>query len=149
MKNKVFLFVLALVTVVLLSSCLFIPKTYKTFLDTTAPADNLTNVTFDGDFRIRTWNGTAIYTSNNIVLPAGNTNFLFNLHFTFSNDYSSTTYKFEDIELNYFFEAGKKYRIKAVSKSLGLFKGWEFHIELQELKKSNSILLKEWVIGKS
>jgi hypothetical protein len=149
MKNKIFLFVLALVTVVLLSSCLFIPKAYKTFLDTNASAEETATVIFDGDFWIRTYNGTGIYTSKNIVLPAGNTNFLFNLYFTFGNQYSTTTYKFEDIELHHFFEQGKKYKIKATSKSLGLFKGTEFYIELFDITKSSSVKLKEWMVGKT
>jgi hypothetical protein len=150
MKNKISIFVLALVTVVLLSSCLYIPKTYKTYLDTTTPLDQCTRVTFDGGFFIKRWNETKVYSSRTIILPAGNTSFLFDLHFTFSNQNSSTTYTLDNIELQYLFEEGKKYKVKSKYKMLALgFKGIEFYIELYDDTGRKSVLLKEWMVGKS
>jgi len=148
MKTKLSVFVLLFGTAVLLSSCLFIPKSYKTYLDTTVPADQTTTISFEGGFIIKRWNETKVYSTRTVTLPAGNTTFLFDLNFTFSNQYSSTTYRFEDIELRYLFEPGKKYTVKAKHKALALgFKGMEFYIELYDTTK-RSVLLKDWMIGK-
>jgi len=154
MKKRISLFVLAFSAAVLLSSCLYIPKTYKTFLDITVPADKTTTIKFEGDFRLKRWNDTFVYASSNIIIPAGNTSFLFDLHFTFSNQYSSTTYKMENIELRYLFEPGKIYTIKSNYKPLGLFKGYEFYVELYDTTKKSTllnkpVLLKDWKIGQS
>jgi hypothetical protein len=149
MKNRIFLFVLVLGVTVLFSSCLYIPKTYKTFLDATTPASQTATIKFDGNFKIRTWNETKVYASRTIILPAGNTSFLFDLHFTFSGQNSSTTYKCDNIELRYLFEPGRKYKIKAKYKALALgFKGYEFYVELYDTTK-RSVKLKEWMVGKS
>jgi len=148
MKNRLSLFVLAFGAAVLLSSCLYIPRTYKTFLDITTPADKTTTVKFEGDFFLKKWNETNIYSTNTVILPAGNTSFLFDLRYTFSNQYSSTTYKMDNIELRYLFEPGKIYTIKSKYKLLGLFKGYEFSVELYDTTK-NSVLLREWKVGQS
>jgi hypothetical protein len=148
MKNKYSLFILGFGTAVLLSSCLYIPKTYKTFLDTTIPLDQTVTVKFEGEFWLKKWNEINIYSTNNVILPAGNTSFLFDLSFTFSNQNSTTTYRMEDIELRYLFEQGKKYTVKSKSKLLGLFKGYEFYVELYDTT-DKSVLLKEWKIGQS
>jgi len=148
MKNKVALF-LVFSAVVVLSSCFSIPKTYKTFLDVTTPKEQNATVKFEGGFWLKKWNDMDVYTTNNIVLPSGNNSFLFDLSFTFSNQYSSTTYKMENIELRYLFEPGKKYTIKSQYKSLGLLKGFEFFIELYDTTGRKPELLKEWKVGQS
>jgi hypothetical protein len=148
MKNKVALF-LAFSVVVVLSSCFSIPKTYKTFLDVTTPKDQNTTIKFLGEFWLKKWNDTDIYATSNIVLPSGNNSFLFDLSFTFSNQYSSTTYKIENIELRYLFEAGKRYTIKSQYKSQGLFKGYDFSIELYDTTGRKPELLREWKVGQT
>jgi len=148
MKNKVALFV-AFGAAVLLSSCFSIPKTYKTYLDISTPKEKNTTVKFEGEFYLKKWNDTNIFAPGDVILPAGNNSFLFDLHFTFSNQQSTTTYKMEDIELRYLFEAGKKYTLRSRAKSLGLFKGWEFSIELYDSTTRKPELLKEWKIGHS
>jgi hypothetical protein len=148
MKNRIALFVLGLGVAVLFSSCLYIPKTYKTFLDTTTPADQNTMVTFEGGFKLKRWNDSIVHAYGTLTLPAGNNTFLFDLYFTFSNQYSSTTYEMKDIELRYLFEPGKKYKIKGKHKLLGLFKGYEFYVELYDTTK-RSVLLREWKVGQS
>jgi hypothetical protein len=148
MKNKISVFVLAFGAAVLFSSCLYIPKTYKTFLDTTAPADQNTMVTFDGNFTLKRWNDSIVYAYGTLTLPSGNNSFLFDARFTFSNQYSSTTYTMENIELRYLFEPGKKYSIKGKYKLLGLLKGYEFYVELYDSTK-RPVLLREWKIGQT
>jgi hypothetical protein len=148
MKNRISIFVLALAAAALFSSCLYIPKTYKTFLDITAPADQNTTVTFEGGFFLKEWNDSIVHAYGALTLPAGNNNFLFDVRFTFSNQYSSTTYTMEDIELRYFFEQGKKYKVKTKYKLLGLLKGYEFYVELYDATKG-SVLLRQWKVGQS
>jgi hypothetical protein len=148
MKKKIFIFVLIFGAVVILSSCLFIPKTYKTFLDTSVPDDQNTIVTLEGGLLLKEWNDSIVHAYGTLTLPAGNSSFLFDVSFTFSNQYSSTTYKMEDIELRYLFEPEKKYKIKTKYKSLGLFKGYEFFIEMYDTTKG-SVQLREWKIGET
>lgn len=166
MKKTVFRFVLLLSVAVLFSSCFFlIPITYKINFDQQSPADQNATVTFEnsttsGYFLFKEWNGInindtiykkrMIKSNDNIVLtfPAGDTSFLFDMKYEFSNQYSSTTYKFEDYKLQYLFEPGKKYKIKGKYKSLALgFKGIEFYLQIYDTTKKSE-LLKEWMIGK-
>jgi hypothetical protein len=142
-----------------------IPSTYKINLDPQSPAEqNLTikfkNDTSKGYFSLKEWNGIDINStvyrrkivkSNDVLsitIPAGKNTFLFDLKYTFSSQYSSTTYKMDNVELQYLFEAGKKYEIKGKYKSLGFLKGYEFYVQLWETTKKAE-MLKEWMVGKS
>jgi len=148
MKKKISLFILAFGVSVLLSSCFNIPKTYKTFLDTNFPAERSTTITFKGGISVKEWNGNVVFAGGTVVLPAGDTSLLFDVRFTYSNRYSSTTYNLPNIEMKWNFEPGKKYEIRTEDKLLGLFKGYEFFIELYDTTKGTK-LLKSWSIGKS
>jgi len=149
------------------SSCFFlIPSTIKiSLVQQGSPEQNVT-VTFsqstaDGFFHFKEWNGINIedtvynkrwIKSNDTVMitvPAGETSFLFDLTYEFNSQSSSRSYEFENIELKYLFEPGKKYEIKGRYKALSLgFKGIEFYLGLYDTTKK-STLLKEWMIGKS
>jgi hypothetical protein len=165
MKHKTKLIVLAVSITALFSSCIFlIPSTHKFNLDQQNPVDqnviiNFDNDTKDGYFILKEWNGInindtiykkMIKSNDNITItvPAGNNSFLFDLKNTFSSQSSSITYTSNNIELKYFFEAGKKYEIKGEYKLLGLgFKGVEIYVQLYDVTKKTT-LLKEWMVGK-
>ena len=149
-----------------LTSCFSIPKTFKLVIDENIPAEQNAFITFvnnisRGYFYVKEWNGidvtTSVYgeklkwSSNDKVLltvPAGENRIAFDVRYTFSNQYSSYTYKFDDMEIKYDLESGKKYQVKGRYKSLGLFKGYEFFIGIYDTAKG-SVLLKEWKIGES
>jgi hypothetical protein len=166
MKNKTKLFVLAMSVILLFSSCmLFFPSTYKFNLDQQNPAAQNATIIFENDtsrgyFIFKEWNGTDItntiykkkfITSNDtikITVPAGMNTFLFNLKYTFGDRYSSSTYSFDNTELQYFLDAGKTYKMKGKYKRLELgFKGTEFYVQIYDITKKTT-LLKEWMVGK-
>jgi hypothetical protein len=162
MKKNVLFFVLIAGFVMSLTSCLFlIPKTFKMDVDKDISEDKRVLVTFTGGgnvmFILREWNGNKISDDlygkkfikggdiAKLTVPAGNNSFSFELYFTFSSQNSSTTYSFKDIELRYDLESGNEYQIKGYTKSLGLFKGYEFYVGIYEKQGNN--LLKEWKLG--
>jgi hypothetical protein len=162
MKKTVLCFVLIAGFVMSLSSCLFlIPKTFKMSVDDTVSEDQTVLVTFsnggNGLFIVKEWNGNKIVDDlygkksisgvdkTRLTVPAGNNSFTFDLYFTFSNQYSSTTYSFKDIELRYDLELGKEYQIKGKAKLIGLLKGYEFYVEIYD--KTDDTLLKDWKLG--
>lgn len=157
-------FALILATAVLLSSCLM-SRTHRLVADENNPAQNNAEVQFvsdikDGYFYLSKWNDgdieETLYKSKSVssgdkamlTVPSGNNAFTFTVRYTFSNRYSSYTYKFENIELQYLLEAGKKYTIKGRTKSLGLFKGWELFVGIYDTTQG-SALLKEWKLGET
>ena len=165
MKKTIFSFVLAAGTAALLSSCIgFIPSTHKMTADINNAVEQNVTVTFtnsnDGWFILKEWNSSAIkddlygkksIKSNDktvLTVPAGENSFTFDARYTFSNSYSSTTYRMEDIELQYLLGAGKKYQIKGRTKSLGFFKGHELLVGIYDVTKG-STLLKEWKLGET
>jgi len=145
MMKKLSFFVLLLGAFILFSSCLYIPKTYKTYFDINTPEDQTTTIKFVGDFWLREWDGTQLVPvyPGTLTIPAGNTRFLFNLSFTHSNRYSTYTYRFNNIDFQYVFEPGKVYTIKGEEKLVGLIKGYDFFIRLYDTTKG-SVLLNEW-----
>jgi len=165
MKKTVLCFMLIVGIVMSLSSCLifFIPKTFKMAVDDNIPEDQNVKLTFVNGgntiFIVKEWNGKKIsddlygkkFIGNGdktiLTVPAGNNRFTFNLDFTFSNQQSSTTYTFKDIELRYDLESGTEYQVKGTAKSLGLFKGYEFYVGIYD--KAGDKLLKEWKLGAS
>jgi len=149
MKKRISVFLMLFTAFILLSSCLYVNEIEKTVLDINTPVNETATIEFDGGFHVRKWNDEKIYTAlDEVIIPAGNTSFLFDLYFSFGNQYSTTTYEFKDIELKYTFEPGKKYKIESYSKSLALgFKGIEFYVQLYDTTK-RSEKLKEWMIGK-
>jgi hypothetical protein len=159
MKKIVFYFVLITGIAAFLSSC---SSTYSMVVDKNSPADQNVTVTFDnstknGYFLLREWNNSGIkdelYTDKGIssndkvelIVPAGMTSFTFDVFFTISNRYSSTTYSFKDIELRYNLEPGKEYLIKGDSTLIGLIKGFEFSIRIYDA--AGSTLLREWKLN--
>jgi len=145
MGKRLSFFVLLFGTFILLSSCFSVPKTYKTYLDINTPEDQATTIKFVGSFWLREWDGSQLIPvyPGALTIPAGNTRFLFNLSFTHSNRYSSTTYRFNDIRFQYVFEPGKEYTLKGEEKLIGLLKGYDFFIRLYDTTKG-SVLLEEW-----
>jgi hypothetical protein len=144
---------------VFLSSC---SSTYKMIVDKNIPEDQNVMVTFendtkDGYFFVREWNNIKIndelYGGKNIssndkvemTVPAGNTNFTFDVYYTISTRYSSTTNSFKDIELRYNLEPGKKYLIKGDSSFRDFLKGYEFSIRIYD--EDGRTLLKEWKLN--
>jgi len=165
MIRTLFRFVLLLGIVVLFSSCIFlIPFTYKINLDQQNPSDQNATITFKNDtayFQFKEWNEKdikddvykkRIIKSNDIIkftVPAGNNGFTFDVKYEIGNSQQTTVYTYRNIELRYDFEPGKKYTIKGKVKFLALgFKGIEFYIHLYDTTKK-SVLLKEWMVGKT
>jgi hypothetical protein len=160
MKKVMFLIALALGSAVFLSSCLFLlSSTHKMNVDNTLP-DESAVVQFVGFFEIKQWNGIdirddiykkkSVWSNDKTVLtvPSGQNSFVFFVGFIVEGYNSSTTYKFDNIELQYVLEAEKKYTIATSIRSLGLFKGYEFYIELYDVTGKKE-LLKEWKLGQS
>ena len=148
MKKTVFL---VLTVVVLFASC---SSTFKMVYDTSLPAEQNAVVTFvsstrSGYFVLSEYNGQDIKEilygkklvwsndTSTLTIPSGKTTFDFNLRYTFSNNYSSTTYDLGDLSFTYNFEPGKKYRINGTYK--GLFK-LEFFVELYDVTKKKTLL---------
>jgi hypothetical protein len=159
MRKTVFYIVLIAGIAAFLSSC---SSTYKMVADKNVPSDQSATVTFvndtkNGYFILREWNNKNIkdelysgkgISSNDkveLIVPAGMTSFTFDVYFTISNRYSSTTYSFKDIELRYNLEPEKGYHIKGDSTLLGLFKGFEFSIRIYDAAGGN--LLREWKLN--
>jgi hypothetical protein len=165
MKNRIFLFVLALGVAILFSSCLNLffatldkPETYRITLDEYSPADKNITLTFDGSLILKRWNKSdmeetmyekkSIYTKDKFILtmPAGNSSFLFDVYVIFDKTTSYTSYRIPNVELSYLLEDGKKYQFKTRAKSLGSSKGYDFFIGIYDVTK-RSVLLEEWKIG--
>jgi hypothetical protein len=160
MKNRIFLFVLALGVTALFSSCLDLmaaalnrPETHKIVLNEYNPVDQNVTLTYPGSLMLKRWNSSdmldtmynskrSISTIDNVILtfPAGNNSFLFDVYIIFDTSTSYTSYRVPNVELPYLFEAGKKYQIKTRSKSNEFFAG------IYDVTK-RSVLLKEWKIG--
>jgi hypothetical protein len=160
MKKITFLITLVLGSAVFLSSCLFLlSSTHKLNVDNTLP-DESALVQFVGFFEVKEWNDIdiredlykkkSVWSNDKTVLtiPSGQNSFVFFVGFIVEGYNSSTTYKFNDIELQYSFEAEKKYTITTSNRFLGLFKGYEFYIELYDVTGKKE-LLKEWKLGQS
>jgi hypothetical protein len=146
---------------ILLSAC---TSTFKLVVDDTNPVEQNAVVTVGkgGFIILKEWNGIAIkdnlYTKKRIsqkdtvllTIPAGDNSITFDVYFTFSNQYSSTTYHLEDIQMNYKFEGGRKYQIRGATKFIGLLKGYELLVRLYDVTpRSKPELLKEWTVGKT
>jgi len=158
MKNALFIIVMAALMAGL-SSC---GSTFKLVADESSPAEQNAVITFangDGWFSVKEWNGINIQeilytkywrTRNDralLTLPAGTSTITSDVSYTFSNRYSSTTYHMEDFELKYNLEAGKNYEVRGVSKSLGMFKGYELGVRIYDVTERKSELLFEWTLG--
>jgi len=138
-----------------------IPKTHKMVVDENIPDEQNVTVTFaDGLIILKTWNNKKIkdtlygekdvWNINKTVLtvPAGDNSFTFDFTHVFNTRYSTTTYPFKNLELNYVLEPGKKYRVKGTAKSPGSFKGSELFMGIYDSTGGNT-LLKEWKIGET
>jgi len=131
-------------------------------VDTDVPADQTVKVTFvnstnDGWFVVTKWNNTSVVeelyggkdvASNDIsilTVPAGDTGFTFEVHFTLSKINSVTTHSYKNIEIRYDLEPGKEYHIKGLSKSSGYFMKYELFVGIYDA--ADGTLLKELKIG--
>ena len=164
MKKTVLRIVFIVGIIALMSSCLsfLFSKTHKLTANENLREDQSATVTFvsdteDGWFFVKELNNRKIstelygekesYSSEDKVIltvPAGNTRFLFDVTYTFSNRYSSTDHPFTDIELQYNLEPGKKYRIVGDTKG---FINIDFLIRLYDVT-GRKTLLKEWQLNK-
>jgi len=178
MKKRICWIVLLLAVAVSFSSCLSflfgnsakITKLDAHFLDIdeTMPAEGKATVTFVNGystslslitFHVNEWGDFDIskdlYKPNTsssksrLIVPAGPNRFLFQMHFTFSSRYSTTTYSIEDYILDYSFEAQGVYEVKGRVESLGLFKGWDFYLQIYDAKSRTPQLLHERKLGTS
>jgi hypothetical protein len=167
MKKITFRFVFFLAIAAFLSSCFSIPKTFKLVIDEHNPPEQNATVTFINDtengwFALNTWNAVDIWDSlyqeksisskdkAELIVPAGANSFRFDMRFTFSGRYSSTTYRVDDVGVSYNLEAGEKYEIKGRYKALGFLGlgGYEFYVGIYNAK-NGSKPLDEWMIGSS
>ena len=163
MKKTLFYTLLVLGIVALMTSCFgLIPSTKKMVVDENVPGEQSVLVTFSnrtekGYFFMKQWNNKDITDINKntksndnfkLTVPAGNTSFTFDVRYTFSNRYSSTTYPIEDIELRYNLEPGKEYQINGDARSLGFFKGHELFVEIYDVTGKKTFL-KEWKLGET
>jgi len=170
MKNKVILFLLALGVTMLFSSCFFlIPSTHKYNFTLQESSDqtvtlSFKNSTHDGFFTFNEWNGIGIndtiynkkiiknYDTITITVPAGKNSFLLDVIYEINYRDLRTAYinryEFDNFELQYIFEPGKKYEIEGIYKSLAMgFMGYEFYVKLYDTTNKTE-LLKEWMLGK-
>ena len=177
MKKPLVCFVLIAGIMASLSSCssLFqsmISKTYQMVIDENAPTDQNVTVTFlvtpsivntnqvSGVFVLKEWNNNDIekklYGAKNanatdktkLTVPAGNTSFTFDIYFFIEHGSGYDRISTKKIELRYDLEPGKEYQIKGITKSLGLFKGYEFFVGIFDATDDKNIeLLKEWKVG--
>jgi len=161
MKKTVFYLALMTGVMAFLSSCL---TTHTMVVDKDVPADQTATITFvndsrNGSFIVRRWNNNSIvdelygdkWISDNdktkLTVPAGNTSFTFDASFSISFMNKTTTYSLKGIELRYNLEQGKGYYIKGLTKSLGLFKGYEMFVSIYNA--ADNTLLKEWKLGET
>jgi len=176
MKKRICLFILLLVLLLAVaagfSSCFGLPFGTKYDLlvldiDETMPAEKKATVTFAfnssggasitfyimewGDFDITKdlYKKPAFSSGNRLIVPAGQNRFLFNMSFLLYSGRTSTTYTIRDYELMYNFEAEGEYEVKGRCESLGFLKGYEFYLELYNVKSGTSQLLYERKLGTS
>jgi hypothetical protein len=160
MKKTALLITLVLGSTVFLSSCLALfSSTHKMNIDNTSP-DESAVVQFIGWFELKKWNDRDIHDdlykkkdvrSNDktiLTVPSGFNSFIFFVGFIISGNNSSTTYRFDNIELQYLLEEEKKYNIETVMKSKGFLKGYEFFIGIYDVTDKKT-LLKEWKLGET
>jgi len=164
MKKHVFRFGLLLAVALVFSSCVFLPRNLKMDIDESLSKEEEATVTFTrtrtGWFVMNEWGeldiqknlyGRRSASSRDKItftVPAGPNKFRFHLRFTFSNQYSSTTYRIDDLELQYNFVAGEKYQVKGSYKLHGFlgFGGTDFFLQLYNVT-GKSQLLEERMVG--
>jgi hypothetical protein len=153
MKKPIFFFVLIVLITASLSAA---PTVHTLVVDKNLPADQNAVVTFNESLFVKEWNNIDIedelygkkevWSSHKarLTVPAGNTNFIFTALYSGS----SYSYRYENIEIIYTLEPGKKYEIKRSRKSKGFLKGFDFFIEIYDVTgRGKGIFLKEWKIG--
>ncbi|MCL2067327.1 MAG: hypothetical protein FWG99_07670 [Treponema sp.] len=162
--KKTVLYTLIIVGITtLLLSC--IGLTHKIVVDENNPVDQNAVITFvshreKGVFLIKDWNninvmesfygGKAISSNDRhmFTVPSGDSTFIFDVRYTFDSNYTSTAYTIENVELQFYLEAGKNYQVRGRYKGLGLFKGHELFVEIYDMTNS-STLLREWKVGET
>ena len=131
-------------------SCLSQPS--ELVLDKQNPAKQNAVLSFEGGFVVNKWNGVNImddlygkgwWTWGDVILtfPSGNNSVTFNTAFSFWD----ARYEISGIELEYFFEAGRKYQIKGRRNTTSSTTA-ELFIEMYDVTR-RSTLLREWKIG--
>jgi hypothetical protein len=145
----------------MMSAMLNNPQTHKIALDEYSPADQNVTLAFNGTFILKRWNGSdvqgvmynkkRIYNDDEVILtvPSGNNSFIFDVYIVDDGLTSYTSYRVPNVELQYLFETGKKYQVKAVSKSLGSRKGQEFLMRIYDVTKRSAVQLDEWKVGEN
>jgi hypothetical protein len=162
MKKLIFRFVLIVVAVMLLSSCLSMSlKTFKLVIDKDVPAERTATVTFTyGNFTVKEWNDIDIFNDiykkrprfddEKVILtvPAGDTSFTFDIYYTFSGGNSSViTYPVKNVKIVYSLESGKKYLIGSRRQSQGSGKPYDLIVGIYDVTAKRSKGLKEWTLG--
>jgi hypothetical protein len=156
MKNGIWRFILVLAIAALWSSCAI---THEMIVDEQNPVEDNVQIQFTSDtkkgsFALKEWNGInleeSLYKSKwtssedkaKLTVPSGDNSFTFNIRYTNNN----TAYIFENIELRYILEPGRKYTVKG--RRQGFFMSFEYFIGIYDTT-NGSELLKEWKIGES
>lgn len=157
MKKRVFCCILALVIVVSFSSCLSLlfSHKYKYTIDKQNPADQNATLIFKGWYLVREWNGVNIHddvyeksawqgdgVTVTLTIPSGNGSVTFDTSFIIGD----VEYSVKGVELQYYFEAGKKYQVKSRADTKGFFKiTGDLFLGIYDVTKG-STLLKEWKV---
>jgi len=173
MKKNVFYFVLLAVIAASFTSCLsFLMslKVHKAVVDETVPLDQTATITFINDeedagswFRVQEWYnesnskklGNDLYggeidwslaqQKTELTVPSGNNSFIFDVTYTFYGR-NVSKYTITDVELKYYLEPGKKYRVNGIWRRLPS-KEWELLVSISDVTERKAVLLKEWKIG--
>ncbi|MDR0322088.1 MAG: hypothetical protein LBI28_11340 [Treponema sp.] len=153
MKKTTLFLALVLGSVILLSSC---STTYKMNLGD-ASADQGATVNFSSGFMVKKWNNIDIYddlygdwqvwwesNKTRLTVPSGNNSFTFDVNFSINRGNSITTYKYNNIELQYNLLPGRKYSIETSAKMRSfLGTGVQLSIGIYDVTNGKE-LLKEW-----
>jgi hypothetical protein len=153
------------------------PKTFKMTADISKPASQSATVTFidnlnNGYFLLEKWNDqeiidrlygfawvaryTSKYNKRNdkaiLVVPAGDNNFFFQITFKINK----SVFRDPEVELRYFFEAGKEYHVKGRIERPGTLlnavlttaedtlRNYDIFVGIYEVSGGSETLLREW-----
>ena len=159
MKKSAHYLFLVLIAIGLFSSCTT-PIIHRLVVDEFSPPDQSAVVTFinhdeDGWFIIKAWNNVDIrrdlYSQTQgtvrgmdraiITLPAGNHTFLFDYGVTRSTAMGTTEYRYDNLRMQFVFQAGREYEIKGRTSSLGLFSGREAFICVYDVTNRSELIM--------
>jgi hypothetical protein len=155
MKNTVLRLITVFGIALLLSSC---STTKQLVVDPNNPAGQNAEITFvnkGGSFYLQEWNGVDInerlYPKDKfsptdksvLTVPAGDNSFVFNVSYEYGGLRYTIRVNYDNIELRYNLEAGKKYEVKGRSQFVSLLRHPDFFVGIYDVTTTRT-LLKEW-----